>query len=126
MRGFAAAAGRRLAWFVRPHMVTSKWLQLSIVALLGLFAGRAYYQWLLHSGTHKAALHSFGLPGYWTLLAVPAAVVFVPLCIVALRHPSYSARWVIAGAVAAAVVIAYLGHFGDFLVCVFVSRGVCE
>ena len=107
-------------------MATSKWLQLSVVALFGVLAGRAYYQWLLDSGTHKAALHSFGLPGYWTLLAVPAAAVFVPFCVVALRHRTYSARWAVLGAKAAAVVIAYLGLFGDFLVCAFITRGVCE
>jgi len=107
-------------------VATSKWLQLSVVALVGLFAGRAYYrQWLLPE-TLKAALHSFGLPGYWTLLAVPAVAVFVPLCVIALRHRTYAGRYVILGAGAAAVFIAYLALLGDFLACAFITHGICE
>jgi hypothetical protein len=107
-------------------MLTAKRVQLTFVAVVGFVAARAYYRWLLHSGTNEAALRSFDSPAYWSLLAVPAVAVFVPFCLLALRQRTYAASWVIGGAVVAAIAIAFLGLFGDFLVCVFITHGVCE
>jgi len=128
MRAFGPASGRRLACIVRPRMTTTKRSQLAFatLAVIGVFAARAYYRWLLHSGMHKTALHSYGLVGYWSWLALPAIVVFVPLCFVALRYRAHVAGWAVAGAALAAIIVAYLGLFGDFLFCALITRGVCE
>ena len=107
-------------------MVLSKRFQLAAITVVGFVIARIYYQWLASSGAHKAALHSFGVAGYWSLLAVPALVLFVPFCVIALRRPAVGAGWVVGGAVLAAIFVAYLGLFGDFLFCAFVTRGVCE
>ena len=107
-------------------MIASKPFQLALAALIGLFAARAYFHWLVLSGTHKAALHSFGVPAYWSLLALPALALFAPFCFIGFRHRKAGAGWIVAGAAILAVLIAYLGLFGDFLLCAFVTRGVCE
>ena len=107
-------------------MIASKPFQLALAALIGLFAAGAYFHWLVLSGTHKAALHSFGVPAYWSLLALPALALFVPFCFIGFWHRKTGAGWIVAGTAILAVLIAYLGLFGDFLLCAFVTRGVCE
>ena len=107
-------------------MVRSKRLQLAIITVIGFVAARTYYQWLIASGALKSALHSFGVPGYWSLLAIPALVLFFLFCVIAFRRPTIGAGWILGGAVLAASVVAYLGLFGDVLFCVFVTRGACE
>jgi hypothetical protein len=103
-------------------MIASKPIQLVLATLVGLFAARAYFHWLLASG----ALHSYGVPGYWSLLGLPALALFVPFCAIAFRRRKVAAGWIVAGVTLLAVVVAYLGLFGDFLLCVFVTRGACE
>ena len=107
-------------------MISSKPLQLALAALVGLFAARAYFHWLLAYGAPKTALHSFGVPGYWSLLALPALALFVPFCAIAFRRRKVGVGWIVAGVALLAVVVAYLGLFGDFLLCAFVTQGVCE
>ena len=104
----------------------SKRLQLAVLTVLGVLASRAYYQWLAKSAVHKAALHSYGEAAYWVFLIAPAVVLFVPFYIIASRRRVVGTRWVVAGAVLASFLVAYFAIFGDFLFCVFVTRGVCK
>jgi hypothetical protein len=102
----------------------TKPLQLALVLVVGLAAAHTYYRWLLSAGAR--ALHSHGIAGYWLLNALPALVLFIALLVVSSRPPAYGKVWIIAGSIVAAIGISYVGLFGDFLLCVFVTRGVCE
>jgi hypothetical protein len=104
-------------------MSTTTRTQLAAVVFIGgLFAARAYYQWLLGS----KHLHSFGFAGYWSLLALPAVAIFLLLCLVTLSNRNRALGGVLIGMLLAAALAAFLGFFGDFLVCAFFTRGTCE
>ena len=107
-------------------MLANRSFQLAFAVIAGLFAARTYFHWLLDSGTLTAALNSSGELAYWSLLAVPALALFVPLCVVALHRRKIGAGWIVAGAAVLAIFVAYFGLFGDFLLCVFFTKGGCE
>jgi hypothetical protein len=103
-------------------MLANRSLQLAFAGIAGLFAARTYYRWLLGSGM----LQSSGEVAYWLLLGAPALALFVPLCVLGLRRRKVGAGWVAAGAAVVAILVAYLGLFGDFLLCASITRASCE
>lgn len=104
-------------------MFTTTRTQLAVVAFVGgIFASRAYYQWLLES----KHLHSFGFAGYWSLLALPALAIFLILCLITLGNRRRAVGGVLIGMLLSAALAAFLGLFGDFLICAFFTRGTCE
>jgi hypothetical protein len=97
----------------------------ALVAGVGLIGSHAYYQWLLRSAIHKGALEQFGLVGYWGSLAVPV-LLLCPLLAFCMHHKHYPAWVVVVVAFLGALAIASLGLLGTWILCVFLTKGICE
>lgn len=128
MRGFALAPGRRLACFVRPHQNRGKVRPPPLaIAIFGLLGSHYYFRWMLATGIHKSALVSIGEVGYWFWNLLPAIALFLPLLFVVSRFSFVRNSLVgVPLAALAALLICWLGLYGEFLFCVFVLRGICE
>jgi len=103
-------------------------LRYGVILVCGFFGSRVYYQWLASSSLHKIALHRYGAVGYWFWIALPAfvmSILFFGFLLVT-RAARSRPIFIAVSALGCAVLAAYLAVFGDFLWCVFVTRGVCK
>jgi hypothetical protein len=81
---------------------------------------------MLGSAVHKDALERFGLLGYWSSLAFPVLFIWPLFAIFGVRAARLPTWATIVIALFAAMAVAYLGLFGKWLLCVFVTKGICE
>jgi uncharacterized BrkB/YihY/UPF0761 family membrane protein len=97
-----------------------------LTAGIGVAAARMYYRWLSTSGVLNSALSGGSQALYWALMSVPVLVVATALFTV-LSHFWPKVRIAaVAAAVFGALVIAWLGLLGDWLLCVFITHGSCD
>lgn len=101
-------------------------VRFTFIAGVELLGSYFYYQWLLASAVHKHALERFGLVGYWFYLAVPVLLISPLFALIGARATRLPKWAIVLVAIIAASAIAYLGLFGKWLICVFVTKGICE
>ena len=99
---------------------------LVLLVLVALLGSHVYYRWMLGSGIHKDGLHQFGIFGYWFVLSVPALTALPLFVLYGVRRTSLP-RWVIVTiGLSGSMLLACLGLYGEWLVCAFLTKDVCE